>query len=233
MKDTAVALLVACFLFAASCTGRTDASNRRAQSYTGHAVTGHVLLPEGEGRRGVELWITTRAHDQSPSARWVLFDHEGRFEHPLQPGARPMSVNISAAGIDVFRLETEPVPIADATGMINLGTIDLRDRLVRRRLTLHAAQGAPRGDIRVAAWPGSPPTGPRGEPVSLGSAQFPTIALGDETEWLLPPHAATIYFLVERPIGAAREKEWRSGYQQLYGPFAVSDLPTELVVAGE
>jgi len=49
-------------------------------------------------------------------------------------------------------------------------------------------------------------------------------------EWLLPPNAQSLYFLVERPVGSAHEPEWRGGYQQLFGPFSSAALPTELMM---
>ena len=78
---------------------------------------------------------------------------------------------------------------------------------------------------------GPPPVGPQGEPVSLGSRQFPPVALGTEVEWLLGHDAHSIYFLVERPADEGlRTRPWRSGYQQLFGPFTAAEIPSELVV---
>jgi hypothetical protein len=47
-------------------------------------------------------------------------------------------------------------------------------------------------------------------------------------EWLLPPEAQSIYFLLERPVGSGPATEWRSGRQRLFGPFVSSELPDEL-----
>lgn len=74
---------------------------------------------------------------------------------------------------------------------------------------------------------GPPPVGPRGERIALGPRQFPPIALGSEVEWLLPHEALPVYFLVERPAGSGRGREWRSGHQRLFGPFTSATLPTE------
>ena len=75
-----------------------------------------------------------------------------------------------------------------------------------------------------------PPLGPSGEPVSLGSRQFPPVTLGDTTEWLLPLKAQSIYFLVERPVTRLGKQEWRGGYQRLFGPFNSANLPAALAM---
>jgi len=82
----------------------------------------------------------------------------------------------------------------------------------------------------VAMCFGPPPVGPSGERIALGSRQFPPVALGSEVEWLLPHEAKSIYFLVERPIGSGRGREWRSGHQRLFGPFTSATLPIELIM---
>ena len=111
--------------------------------------------------------------------------------------------------------------------MIDVGAIDLRDQLTRHRLALRADDGAPQGDVRVAMCFGLPPVGPHGEPIALGSRQFPPVPLGSEVEWLLPHEAQLIYFLVERPD---RDGQWRGGRQQLFGPCRLATLPDELAV---
>lgn len=75
-----------------------------------------------------------------------------------------------------------------------------------------------------------PPVGPRGEPVSLGSRQFPPVALGSETAWLVPNDAQAIYFVVERPSGFDGETQWRGGHQRQFGPFPAARLPAELIM---
>ena len=111
-----------------------------------------------------------------------------------------------------------------------MGVIDLRERLKKHGLLLRAAKGKPAGDVRVAMWFGPPPVGPRGEPVSLGSRQFPPVTLGSQVEWLLSHDAHSIYFLVERPSGLGRGSKWRSGHQQLFGPFTSAEIPAELIM---
>ncbi len=203
------------------------------------ALTGRVLLPPGEGRRGVELWITYTTADGQTHDRWVRFDAAGHFAHPLAPGNpstpgdQPTAVSVSAAGIEVYHADADALPAPDAQGRIALGTLDLRDRLVPHTITFRPAHGSPAGDIRVAFWPGPPPTGPRGGAVSLGSAQFPTQPLNTPTHWLLPPDAKTLYLLVERPANPLPGQPWRTGYQQQFGPYPTQQLPQELHVAGQ
>ena len=113
---------------------------------------------------------------------------------------------------------------------IDLGVIDLRDTLVRHRLILRAAEGAPAGEVRVAMCFGPPPVGPGGERIALGSRQFPPVTLGSEVEWLLPHEAHSVFFLVERPRGSPDGGTWRTGRQRLFGPFTSATLPTELIM---
>jgi len=127
-------------------------------------------------------------------------------------------------------IETEDLPGINQAGQIDVGVIDLRDQLIRHRLILRVAERASPGDVRVAMFFGLPHVGPSGEPVSLGSRQFPPVALGSEMEWLLPLKAQSLYFLVERPVGPVLKPEWRGGYQRLFGPFSSADLPTELIM---
>jgi hypothetical protein len=134
------------------------------------------------------------------------------------------------AGSEVYRVDAGDLSEVNPAGQINLGMIDLRDRLMRHRLMVRVADGKPPGEVRVAMFSGPPPVGPFGERVSLGSRQFPPVALGSEMEWLVPQSAQEIYFLAERPAGSGRGLEWRSGQQSLFGPFTSAELPTELMV---
>jgi hypothetical protein len=51
-----------------------------------------------------------------------------------------------------------------------------------------------------------------------------------EVDWLLAPQTHSIHFLVERPADSRRGRDWRSGRQQLFGPFTTAQFPGELVV---
>ena len=220
IKSRTAACLAALLAVAIACGCRAAADGR--------TLVGQVLLPHGEGRRGLELWVTETATGREPRATWVLFDAEGRFAHRLQGSLT--GVTVTAGSAEVYRLDAANVSGVDPEGRVDVGGIDLRERLIGHHLALRPATGSPGGDVRVALWFGPPPVGPFGEPVSLGSAQFPEVALGGGMEWLLPREARSIHFLVERPADSGRGREWRSGQQQLFGPFILAELPAELIV---
>ena len=160
---------------------------------------------------------------------WVLFDEQGRFTHPFIGSLSLVSINAGIAA-EVHRVDAGGLPQMSEAGEIDLGLIDLRDRLTTHRMRVRAAEGQPGGEVRVAMWSGLPHRGPNGEPVSLGSRQFPPVVLGGEVEWLVQNDAESIYFLVERPLKVDGKNEWRSGQQRLFGPFTSADIPAELVV---
>ncbi|MEM8963192.1 MAG: S41 family peptidase, partial [Acidobacteriota bacterium] len=190
-----------------------------------HTLVGQVLLPSGSGSRGVEVLVTVRETD-GDSQVWVRFDEQGRFSQTFRGAVTSLWVT-AGIGAEVFRIDA---PEADEVGRVDVGVIDLRDRLRRHRMVLRAAEGKPGGDVRMGMWFGPPPTGPGGELASLGSSQFPTVVLGSEIEWLLSPEAESIYFLVERPAGEERGPRWRTGHQRLFGPFTAAEIPAELVM---
>ncbi|MEM7515777.1 MAG: hypothetical protein AAF368_02480 [Planctomycetota bacterium] len=74
------------------------------------------------------------------------------------------------AGSEVHRIDEADLPPADAKGRVDLGTIDLRERLVARRLrVVEKESDAAGGPVRVALSIGPSHTGPYGELPSLGS----------------------------------------------------------------
>ncbi|MEM7246683.1 MAG: hypothetical protein AAF533_15135 [Acidobacteriota bacterium] len=192
-------------------------------------LVGQLLLPSGSGSRGVEVIVTVASAEDESRKTWLLLDDLGRFSHSFRGEVTELEVT-AALGAGVHRLDAESLPATDTAGRIDLGLIDLRDRLATHRVRVRAAEGARQGVVRVALWSGPPPTGPQGESVSLGSRQFPPLTLGDEREWLVSPEARSLYFLVERPDGPGRGRSWRSGRQQLFGPFATAELPAVLHV---
>lgn len=215
-----VSLAVAC--------ARSKEPERESQAARPNSsLVGQLLLPGQGGSRGVEILAQSIDTNGEPQPAWVRFDEQGRFAHTFE--GRLANVRVTA-GAEVQRIDAQQLPAADHAGQIDLGVIDLRDRLHEHRLRLRAADGAEQGDVRVGLWIGPPPVGPQGEPVSLGSAQFPAIPLGSDVEWLLPPETHSIHFLVERPADSRRGRDWRSGRQQLFGPFTTADFPPELVV---
>lgn len=215
-------------VLAATCACRGSLDNEHDRAAGEPAVVGRLLLPSGSGSRGVEVLLTVAPPEGEPRTVWVLFDDQGHFSHPLTETL--VDVEVTTGARAVVRIDAAELPEADRAGGIDLGTIDLRDRLRNHRLILRAADGEPAGDVRIGMWLGPPPRGPQGEPVSLGSRQFPEIELGSELEWLLPPDARDVFFLVERPDGPSRGTSWRSGEQTLFGPFTSAELPAELVL---
>lgn len=228
MKSLIASLIAGLLVFAGSAC-RGEPANEQDAASTQCTVVGQVLLPSGVGSRGLEILVTVAATGSAAHGVRLLFDEQGRFAHSFRGSVIGVRV-MAGIGAEVHRIDTEALPEVNRAGQIDLGVIDLRDRLTGHRLTVRAADGAPPGDVRVAMWFGPPPVGPSGEPVSLGSRQFPPVALGSEMEWLLPNEAHSVYFLVERPSGSSRGTNWRSGHQRLFGPFTSADLPAELIM---
>lgn len=226
MKPLATARLALLVVLAAACGLRGEPARAQFRVPIEHTLVGRLLLPPGSGSRGVEILARTEAGGSEPRTTWVLFDEQGFFSQTLRDTLT--SVTVTAGG-EVHRVDAGDLPDADQGRRIDLGVIDLRDRLMSHHLTVRAADGKP-GEVRVGMFSGPPPVGPWGEPVSLGSRQFPPIALGSDVEWLLPHRAQGVHFLVERPAGPDRGTEWRSGEQRLFGPFTSAGLPAELIL---
>ena len=223
------ATILALVCFAVGCNSHAETEGDQSAPSSESTLVGQLLLPSGAGSRGVEVIATVAASDHEERVVWLLFDEQGRFAHSFQGSLTSVKVT-AGQGAEVFRADAEKLSLVNKAGQIDLGIFDLRDELMAHRLLLRAADGSPPGDVRVAMWFGLPPTGPYGEPVSLGSRQFPPVLLGGETEWLLSPAAHSIYFLVERPADSARGTKWRSGHQNLFGPFTSEQLPAELIM---
>ncbi|MDG1500220.1 MAG: hypothetical protein P8N31_03145 [Planctomycetota bacterium] len=212
-----------------SCANRSEPRDQQPASPTHTNVTGQVLLPNGFARRGVELHVTTVGSNGALHDRWIPFDDTGHFSHALD--GELWSVAVSAGSSDdVFELKGGALAKLRGNSPIDVGEIDLRDRLIPHRLTVHGAEGTQQGEVRVGMWFEPPARGPFGGSVSLGSRQFPPVVLGQAQEWLIPLDAKSVYFLVERPVDESRGTEWRSERHHLFGPFAISSLPAELVM---
>ena len=212
-----------------SCANRSEPRDQQPASPTHTNVTGQVLLPNGFARRGLELHVTTVGSDGALHDRWIPFDDTGHFSHALD--GELWSVTVSAGSSDdVFELKGSALAKLKDNSPIDVGEVDLRDRLTPHRLTVHGAEGTQQGEVRVGMWFEPPARGPFGGSVSLGSGQFPPVVLGQAQDWLIPLDAKSVYFLVERPADGSRGTEWSSGRQHLFGPFAISSLPAELVM---
>lgn len=194
-------------------------------------LIGQLLLPGEGGQADVELRVSLTVWVAAPDGEtrqlWIFPDADGRFTSEIPGVLNRVSV---FAGSEVYRVELADLPRADASGQVDLGSIDLRASLVVWRVRVRAAEGAPGGVVRIGRWVGSPHRGPLGELPALGSKQFPTLELGREIEWLLPPDASAVHFLVERPDGPGRGRHWRGGPQQVFGPYDASEPPLELVL---
>jgi hypothetical protein len=225
MKSFVAVLLV----FVASGACRREPSSDKHTALSERTLVGQLLLPSGAGSRGIQVLVNVGASGSEPRVVWVLFDEQGHFSHTFRGSLT--SVRVTAGiGHRAYRIDAGDLLKVNQAGQIDVGVIDLRDRLKRHRLTLRAGDGKPPGDVRVAVCFGPPPVGPGGGRVELGSKQFPEVALGSELERLLPHEADAIYFLVERPAGSGRGREWRSGVQRLFGPFNSAELPDELIM---
>ena len=223
---TSLAILTGCIL---SCSNYKK--TERAQPVNSHesVLFGQVLLPNGFSRRGLELHVNLIAPGGELVDTWLLFDKQGHFSYVIEGSLT--SVTISAGlRAEIFQIKGEGLPKRNGEGQIDLGVIDLRDKLKVHRMIVRAAEGKPEGEVRVAMWFKPPPVGPNGGRVELGSKQFPPVTLGHEQEWLLPLQADMIYFLVERPIDVEGASWWRSGHQRLFGPYTLAELPTELLM---
>ena len=188
------------------------------------SVAGQVLLPPGDGSRGVEIISTVALEGKQGERVWILFDEQGYFSHSFRGDLLRLSFSAGIQG-ELLVFEGPKLPELNESGRVEMGVIDLRHLLAIHRLRLLAAEGAPLGPVRVGMWFGKPP-----KDVSLGSRQFPEIAIGSEQEWLVPNNAEGVYFLVERPADARRGRNWWSGKQKLFGPFSFRNLPKELII---
>ena len=190
-------------------------------------IVGRVLLPGEGGRRGLEVhaWFTDPSGEEGQL--WLLPGDDGRFEHAFSgelTGARVF------AGLGVHVVDAADLEHSEQERVIDLGTIDLRERLAVFPIRVRPGDGSRAGFVRVGLWVGPPHTGPRGELPSLGSRQFPTYELGQTIDWVLPPDTPDVYFLVEYSDGPGRGTSWRADGQQLFGPFDSSSFPLELVL---
>ncbi|CAE7759043.1 unnamed protein product [Symbiodinium sp. CCMP2592] len=235
-------LLCSCvliFVFAASalvgCGGesammaasRGSASSESADATQESKLVGQLQLPGEGGRRGVEVHAWVRDSKGGENQLWILPGGDGRFAREFEGEVTRVRV---FAGREVHRIDGDDLPKVDGDGRVDLGVIDLRELLVGYQMRTRLAGGKSDGEYRAALWIGPPPTGPRGSLPSLGSAQFPTLELGEQVEWLLPADIRDVYFLVELPDGDGRGRDWRSGEQRVFGAFEASDFPVELVV---
>jgi len=154
---------------------------------------------------------------------WILLDERGRFTHTFEGELESLAVG-TGIGFGLRRFGSRQLQEAMSGGQIELGNIDLRALLESHSMEIRSADGRS-GVVRIGMWSGPPPDG-----VALGSRQFPPVPIDSEVEWLVPPNASSIYFLVERPAESTGGAGgvWREGEQYRFGPFEASALPTTL-----
>lgn len=187
-------------------------------------VSGQLLLPEGEGSRGVELIATVVSDNGEKQERWIRFDREGRFEQRFSERLVGLKV-ASGIGAVVYEFDSRALSTIDSRRQVKLRAVDLTEKLVARHVKLARGADLRSEVVRVSMWFQKPR-----KDVSLGSAQFPEVKPGTNQEWLLPLEFDAAYFLVEHPATDDRGRNWRSGKQQLFGPFKPKELPSELLI---
>ena len=166
----ALGLLAPLALFIA-CVGGVEPAPEAPIAPTKIVVTDQVLLPEGQQPRNVSLTATLAGAEQEVRLRMVSMDAQVRFRQPLQGELRELSLSVGI-GSDLDRLRLNEMPAA-RSGVIDVGLIDVLDQLQSHTVTLRAVQAGSGDVVRLALCFGALPIGPRGETVSLGSAQFP------------------------------------------------------------
>ena len=177
----------------------------------------------------MEVHATVIAPDGQSHDTWLLFNDKGHFSHTYRGRLESLTVTVGISA-EVFRADGGDLPEINRFGLLDMGKIDLQNRVRNHRLMVRAEEGKEPGEVRVAMWFGLPSVGPNGGRVSLGSKQFPSVVLGNEQEWLVPLESESIYFLVERPAESGQGNGWWSGRQRLLGPFSSTDLPSELLM---
>jgi hypothetical protein len=224
MQSRAPTALATVAVLVASCAPRAGDSGAALSAPPRQSLAGRLVLPPGEGLRGVDVELRFATDGGGTVTKWALPDAGGRFARAVDDW--PDSVVVTAgSGFEVLELRAEALPQPDAAGIIDLGEIDLRRSLTSHTLQLEPAPGAALGEVRVAMWSGPPPPG-----VALGSRQFPPVAVGSAREWLVPVDAEGIHFLVERPRDPDPAAPWWEGAQQRFGPFDSRSLPEALIL---
>jgi len=186
-------------------------------------VVGQLQLSAGNGARGVHVIIDI-AKDGSTTREWLNLDDEFRFRSSFTGSLTKLEIATGVSTI-VHRFNAQELARLTKQNSVDVGTIDLRKRLQAHKIKF-SSEGA--STLRTGMWLEKPNTDFAGNLPSLGSRQFPEIEAGKELDLLLPSEFDTAYFLVEEPADKRRGREWRSGKQNLFGPFRSSELPTEL-----
>ena len=186
-------------------------------------VTGQLLLPEGEGTRGVHIIIDT-VKDGSTTRQWLDLDHDLRFGKSFAGTLTKLEFATALSTI-AHRFNHKELAKFTKKNAVDVGTVDLRKRLQSYKIKFSSDEAS---TLRVGMWLERPKTDFAGSLPSLGSRQFAEIEAGKEMALRLHSEFEGAYFLVEAPADKRRGREWRSGKQKLFGPFRSSELPPEL-----
>jgi len=186
-------------------------------------IVGQLQLPSGNGSRGMNVIIDI-AKDELTNREWLKLDEEFRFQSSFTGTVKKLEISTGFSSV-VHQIDAQELARLAKQNIVEIGTIDLRKRLQAHKIKLLSETAT---TLRAGMWFESPATDSSGNLPSLGSRQFPEIAAGLETNWLIPSEFDTVYFLVEEPADERRGREWRTGKQKLFGPFRLSEFPNEL-----
>lgn len=188
-------------------------------------VKGELLLPPGDGSRGIHLIIDV-VNNESLNRHWLSLEEGFKFQKNFVGTLEKLEVATALSTI-VYQLNEKELSQLASKSIVNLGTIDLRTQLKNHKITILSQN---KNTLRIGMWLNKPVTDTSGYLPSLGSRQFPEIEAGTEINYLIPSKFDTAYFLLEEPSDNKRGKEWRSGKQKLFGPFSSSKLPSVLEI---
>ncbi len=186
-------------------------------------VVGQLQLPPGNGARGVHVIIDI-VNDGSTTREWLNLDDAFRFQGSFTGALTRLEIATGVSTI-VHRFNEPELAQLKKQNSVDIGIIDLRRRLQSHKITFFS-EGAK--TLRTGMWLEKPNTDFMGNLPSLGSRQFPEVKEGKEMDLLLPSEFDSAYFLLEEPADERRGREWRSGKQNLFGPFRSTELPAEL-----
>lgn len=188
-------------------------------------VVGQLHLPRGNGSRGMHVIIDV-ANGKSTTREWLTLDKEFRFRSSFKGALKKLEIATGVATI-AHRLNAQELALLKKRDTVDIGTIDLRGRLQSHKFVFLSKDAT---TLRIGMWLQKPATDFSGSLPSLGSRQFLEIDAGKEMNWLVPSQFDTAYFLVEEPADKRRGREWKSGQQQLFGPFSSAELPAKLKI---
>lgn len=209
----------------AVCFGCSSSAQVVLVPKSNQVVVGQLQLPPGTGSRGMHVIIDI-ADAGSTTREWVELDDEFRFRSSFTGTLKKLEIATGLATI-VHQFSAQELTLLTKQKTVDIGTIDLRKRLQSLKVKLLSNSAT---TLRVGMWFEKPATDFLGSLPSLGSRQFSEIEAGKEMDWLIPAEFDTAYFLVEEPADKRRGQKWRSGKQELFGPFRSTKLPNQFKI---